>query len=429
MTSDSLPVVGVLHSPYGAVNLMEIARSAAGLCRPVILIRKPVARRHPDVVAMAGRLFEVHVLDGAAVDVVHRIRPVGLTTFHDDDLEHLDAALSAAGLPGAATVANPWDKLTQRRRLWDRGLGRVHAEAVDSIGDFRSAVATVGLPAVLKPRRSVGGAGIAFLRDDSDVAYQARHRRRWSGLLVENMLADGVHSGGTDWLADFVSVETICTDELRHVAVFDKSPVTVIRRAGSEGSDIVSVTGDVTPSRLPPAAAAEVLAYVSASLSALGVRWRVTHTEVKLTPTGPEIIEVNGRVGGHLNRLLRLVGGPDLVKAALTVAMGRLPDTVTSVPQGFAMGYFPPFPDRSGAVRSHVQPRDLRALPGVVGVDEIAAVGRERAETGYRMANVTMFAAAADQLDAARAQTVEGISGLFAADLPAQTAEVPHVGV
>jgi hypothetical protein len=35
---------------------------------------------------------------------------------------------------------------------------------------------------------------------------------------------------------------------------------------------------------------------VSRCLIALGVQWRVTHTEVKLTPAGPEVIEVNGRM-------------------------------------------------------------------------------------------------------------------------------------
>jgi hypothetical protein len=61
----------------------------------------------------------------------------------------------------------------------------------------------------------------------------------------------------------------------------------------------VAETGDVTPSRLPPDVRGLALERTGAALDALDVRWRVTHTELRVTQTEVEVIEVNhGRVGG-----------------------------------------------------------------------------------------------------------------------------------
>jgi hypothetical protein len=414
-TRNDLPVVCVVHAPFGAANLAEIARASEGICRPVILIREPVAESAPNVLTLARHLFEVHVVGDAVAATARRLNAVGITTFHDGELEYVDSALRELALPGYA-AGNPWDKMMQRTRLRSRQLSRVRAEAVDSEDDFRSAISALGLPAVVKPRRSVGGQGVALLYDEEDVAYQISNRQQWSGLMVEDMLPEGRHPKAGS-LADFVSVETSCTDRPHHIAIFDKLPVTIVRRAGPDGSDIVSVTGDVTPSRLPEKELNELKTYVADCLVALHVRWRMTHTEVKLTPAGPEVIEVNGRVGGHLNRLLRLIGGPDLVRAALGLAIGIPPPVSTAGPRGFAMGYFPAFTRHSGQVRSSVSRRDLQALPGVVGVDELARAGADRADSRYRLTNVTLFADTAEMLDASLATTARRLFELFADDL------------
>ncbi|MDM4721492.1 hypothetical protein QTQ03_18535 [Micromonospora sp. WMMA1363] len=142
----------------------------------------------------------------------------------------------------------------------------------------------------------------------------------------------------------------------------------------------------------------------------------MTHTEVKLTPDGPDIIEINGRVGGHLNRLLRLVDGPDLVAVALSLAMGREPEMTAAGQKGYAMGIFPSFSDRQGVVRSQVSPDDLRRLPGVVHVDEVVSVGQPRQANDFRMANVALWAPTAQQLDRDATATVAGIRRFFGED-------------
>jgi hypothetical protein len=419
MSSDELPRVGVLFSPEGAATLPEIARGAHGTCRPVLLLPSRVAADHCEIYSVARQLFGVRIIDGDLAGVVSELGLAGLTTFNDEYVEPVDTVCATLGLPGVGGLAHPWDKLHQRQVLGEAGLTAVRAMAVDSADDLRAAWTALGCAAVLKPRRGTNGSGVAFLDSSQDVGHQVRTRQRWAGLMLETRMPDGRHPSA-GWLADFVSVETINTgDSRRHVAVFDKWPVAVARRAGADGADLVRVAGDVTPSRLPDPDRHEVLAYVQRCLDALQLRWRVTHTEVRLTPNGPELIEVNGRVGAFLNRLLRRIGGVDLVAAALHLAIGFVPEEpMRAVRPGYAMGLFPSFRQLDGMVTSLVTVGDLRALPGVVGVEEVAEAGQPRTANGGRMTNLTLYSVTAVDLDAQVAAVETGLRRLFHSDDP-----------
>lgn len=59
------------------------------------------------------------------------------------------------------------------------------------------------------------------------------------------------------------------------------------------------------------------------AIEALGVRTGCLHTEVKFTPEGPRIIEVNGRVGGGVPEMLERAAGISLLELTLRVALGE----------------------------------------------------------------------------------------------------------
>ncbi|MEO3890683.1 hypothetical protein [Nonomuraea sp. B5E05] len=410
------PRVGVLHAPHGAAGLHDIFAAARGLCDVVLLVRAPVAAAHPELVAAAERIFEVRVLPPGE-DHGRALRLDGVVTFHDAELDHCDRIAADLGLRTAPALASAWDKLVQRQVLARSGISRVTALPVESADDFVAACDVLAGPCVLKPRRGASGRGIAFIEDGEDVAYQLATRRQWTGHLVETMIAATGHPTGIPWLSDFTSVETVSHAGARHhVAMFDKTPISLVRRAGQDGGDSIATTGDLTPSRLGADLREKALRRVDAALDALGVRWRVTHTELWIMGDDVEIIEVNGRVGGHLNRLLRLTGGPDLVRCALAAAAGiRLPADVP-LATGYAAGLFMPFPQRDGLVRADVGRGDIRRLPGVVGVDEVAKQGEPRSAHGYRMANFTVFAEDQDTFDRCLRDVFAGVARLFEAD-------------
>lgn len=61
---------------------------------------------------------------------------------------------------------------------------------------------------------------------------------------------------------------------------------------------------------------------VENALKVLQVDYGVTHTEIKLTTTGPKIIEVNGRLGGdNIDEIVKYVTGIDLRKTAIQISL------------------------------------------------------------------------------------------------------------
>ncbi|MCO6698882.1 ATP-grasp domain-containing protein, partial [Streptomyces sp. Vc17.3-30] len=124
------------------------------------------------------------------------------------------------------------------------------------------------------------------------------------------------------WRADYVSVEVQTTGGTHEViTVFGKFPV-YARSSASQGAGQMATTGDILPSGLPRELRRQVENLVLDAHRALSMDDGITHTEVKLGADGPEIIEVNCRVGGHLSRVLKRRSGFDLVRQALLIAAG-----------------------------------------------------------------------------------------------------------
>ncbi|WP_327178629.1 ATP-grasp domain-containing protein [Streptomyces sp. NBC_01335] len=419
MSAPALPRLGICHAPDGAANLREVFRAARDLCVPVILVDARVAAAHPDLVALASRILECHVLPEsdvpeAVADLVTGLGLAGVTTFHDDELERADALDRLVRRAPAPAVAAPWDKLVQRQVLHAAGLSAVRAEAVDSPEELHRAYAALGGSCVLKPRRAAGGRGIAFLDGWDDIAAHVAARRVWDGMLLETRIPAAPHPSGTPWLGSLISVETVSAGSRRvHLGVLDKLPVAVGRHEGPDGTDAVNVQGDILPSALPAGLLDRARELTGRVLDALEVRDRVTHTELLLTPAGLEVMEVNGRLAGHTARLFRLVGAPDPVRTALAAALGGEPNT-TAAPEGTAAGLFPTFRDRTGTVRTQLRPRDLRELPGVQAVDELARDGEEKAALQYRMANLTVRADDRPGLDHAVTRVLATLTEGFA---------------
>jgi hypothetical protein len=416
--TDDLPRVGILHAPYGAASLAEIARAAQSAFRPVILFRREVAVRCPDVVHAAERLFDIQIIPGERV--AKACRPLnldGLTTYHDGELDHVDAIAGELGLSGVATIDQPWDKLVQRQVLADAGLTGIHASAVGSTSDLNSAVNAIGFPAVLKPRRGVSSSGVALIENQADIEWQYQARNRWDGLLLESQLKPGIHPGHPGKLADYVSVETVSTDIHHHIAIVDKLPLRITRRAGCGGADWIHEMGGQVPTCLPDNVRRAVCDYVSRVLTVLGIRWRLTHTEIRLTPDGPELIEVNGRLAGYLAQMLRIGSGTDLVRTAIGLAAGQEPEISQQPLSSAVMLLKPTFPDRAGVVRSAVTAADLLALPCVARVVEVATAGQPRSAARARMATVLLHAATLGELECAAGHVMQAINSLFAPDL------------
>jgi biotin carboxylase len=174
--------------------------------------------------------------------------------------------------------------------------------------------AEVGWPAVLKPRSAQGSRNTFLVRDAAELEklLHALGPGR-PNMVLEGYLADDPARAG-DPYAGYVSVESVVADGvISHLALTGRFPT-----AGN-----FRETGFFIPAALDAGSRSAVLDLATRAIHALGVHTGCLHTEVKFTPDGPRIIEVNGRMGGGVPEMLERAAGVSLLDLTLRVALGE----------------------------------------------------------------------------------------------------------
>ncbi|WP_066499693.1 ATP-grasp domain-containing protein [Abyssisolibacter fermentans] len=71
----------------------------------------------------------------------------------------------------------------------------------------------------------------------------------------------------------------------------------------------------------------EIELTVRKALKAVGITFGATHTEIKLTPKGCAIVEINARLaGGMIPQLIKYVTGIDMLQNQIKIAVGQVPE-------------------------------------------------------------------------------------------------------
>lgn len=294
----------------------------------------------------------------------------------------LNERLGLGGNPVAA-VALLKDKAEMRRRLAEAGLSPVAAEVVTGAAPTRDFMARVGGPVVLKP---VSGAGsVQVFRLDS----AAEADEVWARLTA----------GGQSPL---MLVEEFLTGREISVEVFShKSVHTVIATTDKTLTENFVEIGHTVPAALTDDELAAVSVMVTEFLDLVGLIEGPSHTELKLTPKGPRIIESHNRVGGgSLNDLVRLARGVDLAGLAVSVPLGLEPVPSPPLDRGAAVRFFRPAP---GVVRAVAGAAEAEQVGGA-RLHALAAVGHVVPELRSSLDRVNghVIAAGSDAADAVR---------------------------
>ena len=372
----TLPRLGVVLD-FGAASPLGILASARGLCEVVFLYdgELPYPRAHAEELAALATVCDLAgCTTREAAGRVGQLGLAALVTFSETQLTRTAALARACGIghslsPDAAQAVT--DKLLQRQLLAAAGVEVTRSRLVQESGDVEPALEHVGLPAVLKPR---SGAASAFTCQ-VDSAGQAHQRLsefqdrspgpERAAFVLEELLVGEAAAAGKEW-GDYVSIESVVqSGQVRHVEVTGKFPLAPPFRE----------TGYVVPSTLAEQLADQVRALTTAAVLALGIHDGVTHTEIKLTPTGPRVIEVNGRLGGYVSELIRRARGFDLVRAALATALGQRVEIAEPRYRRHTFAYFltPPMDRRRLSRLDGVD--QLSALPGIHTVELTKQVG------------------------------------------------------
>lgn len=371
----------IAEAATGACDLVWQCDLADPHCRVMI----PILRRLGTVVTCEpGASFD----DRARA--ISALRPAGITTFCDARVRETAELASRLGLlfhelPAAAKITN---KYTQRQALRSAGLQDLRYRLVTSHGALAGAARDLKTAVIVKPVHGEGSRHtfrIARAADLDAVLAGVSAAEMAEGYIVEEELAGSPGALGAG-IGDYVSVETVTLRGEHQVAG-------IVGRLAL--AHPFRERGGFYPSTLNRDLAESVSRLAVDALTALGVSAGVSHTEVKLTPQGAEILEVNGRLGGHVAWLIRRNGGPDLVRAALLASVGQRTDLGTHTPAGVAFRHVPPAPVRVGIATAVQGVREVRALPYVESVEMRVRRGTRvdwREGTGSCLAEISGWA-------------------------------------
>jgi biotin carboxylase len=371
-TESELPLLAIFHSA-SSVSAFDLAAAAEGLCRLGFVVDGSdrstlrLLRHFGPVVDTAG------LSPAEAVDEVRAIDPKGITTFQDELLPHTAALAQALRLPfhSPEVTATLVDKYRQREALQLAGVPGPRFFTVRSEEDLDALKIDdhEEFPVVIKPTNGSASRETTMATNARELLDALRRARaqQHEAVIVEEYLQD-VEAGSNPGVASFVSVESVAgAGRLRHVAVSGKLPLAPPFREG----------GHFTPCQLPAESLEPVLDMVQRAVRALGISVGGLHTEVKLTPAGPRIIEVNGRTGGGaLPEILSVAGGGSLLRAAMDVALGSAPSEerlARCERVGFKINIQPPM---SAQRVTSIDGLDaVGALPGILQVNLRRRVG------------------------------------------------------
>ncbi|MFE6311709.1 ATP-grasp domain-containing protein [Streptomyces rochei] len=320
-------------------------------------------------------LAEVVMLgEPASRERLRSLQPSGILTLSDSMVLQTAALAADLGLtyhtPGTAELLT--SKYAQRRRLWEDGVGRVRSCLLQSPLDWPRAFREVGLPAVLKPLRGQGSRNTYLIEDER------QGRRTVEELLLDTspgsvqetalVLETFLRGKDCDPFGDYVSVESIVSrGVVSHFAVTGKFPLAPPFRE----------VGQFWPALLEPEEKDAVLDLTGRAIKSLGVACGILHTEIKRTEDGPEVIEVNGRLGGLIDRLCFTATGINLIQVVGRLALAEHVELPELPLKGVTFQHTTLPPTEGCRLEEIHGAREVRRMEGITTYRPLVAPGSE----------------------------------------------------
>jgi biotin carboxylase len=325
-----LPKLAVFFEPNSA-SIFDLSAAARELCRLVWVIGwapDPPAER---LLRRFGEVVDVTGLDDRQiVERVVAAQPDGVMVFNDVPMRLAAAVADARGLRfhSVATAKLLTDKFAQRTALAAANVPGPRFWPVQADADRASTdaiAADVPYPVVFKPLEGMGSRN-TYLVTDADMMRRllGEARRNGEDMLIEEAISE-VHGRDTKRFADLLMVDSVVSEgRITHFVIAGHFvPAPPFRG-----------TGSFIPSHLSDAEGEAVWAATEAALHALGIQNGFVNTDLIHTADGFRVLEVNGRIGGQIARLLEMAGAPPLLPEAMRFALGLSEGEVTPVRSG-----------------------------------------------------------------------------------------------
>jgi biotin carboxylase len=358
------PRVAVLHHPLSFFPL-DLMQQIDGYADVLWVADESASVDELRFMRRFGTLVDISGLDiDRAAKELGEHAPDGIVAFVDQRIELAAALAERLGLRyvSPAIARGLVDKTEQRAVLRAAGVPGPDfwvLPAGASRADRMAMAAQVVFPAVLKPAEGSGSKGIYHLTGPDDLIALDELEASPFASIIEEYIAGP--AAPPEWYADYLSVESVVSDgHISHVALTGRFPLAEPYRE----------TGNFIPALVADDVRAEVTKIAGDAIRALGIRDAVTHSEIKLSDTGPKLVEVNGRLGGRPPFVLRSVSETNLFQVALQLAVGE-PVRFDTLAACNGVGYWrmvqPPM--SATRVQRIAGIEELREFPGVESVN------------------------------------------------------------
>jgi len=253
--------------------------------------------------------------------------------------------IARLGLPGPdpAAVRVLRDKGAVRRLLYEHGLSRSPT----------GPPAELDFPLIVKDSAGTSSRGVWLARDEHELATALREAEDM--VLKGHLIAEPYFEG------PLYSAETVTWQgETRLLGVSSRqlSPEPARREEAA-----------AFPVAFPPNEVTELHDWISKVLTAAGHTQGFAHTELILTADGPEVVEINQRIGGALigEALCRSLR-TNVYTAMIDMALGEEPALLTEKQtQGPGVAFVLSYPPTPGVLTGWT---GLDRLPGLPGTPE-----------------------------------------------------------
>jgi len=350
---------------------MEIAEAAADVCRLLWIVDEPRLGTTSKVLRRLGKVVNTaDCTPEELIQLVYAEHPDGITSYFDTDL-HRQAWLAAAlGLPSVSVraVARLNDKVLQREALEAAGVPEPRFSAIKEEVDAEEIdrlCRALTFPMLIKPRNGTACRDIYPVSNAAELARVLEEVDHPSQMILEERMEDLPPSASP--YADRVSIDTIVSrGTFSHLGITGLFPMMPPFRS----------SGGFFPAEVPPSDVVEMFELARASIEALGSDSGCYRTEIKLTPQGRKVIEINGRPSGLSPATVKLAAGIPVLQLHMRLALGEHVVVEGPVPcDRIAYRYFREPPITAKQVAGITGLNQLAERPGVLQIDVHKEVG------------------------------------------------------
>ena len=290
-----------------------------------------VADFNPNAVGIpfADKFYNASTIDIDAIcEVAKDFQPDGIMTLATDmPMRSIAAATSLLGLPGISmdTAIKSTDKGEMIKAFKEHGVESPWFYIIEKAEQLQEVMPQIEYPCILKPTDNAGSRGVMLVNTEAELmeAYQYSVSQSRGGWVILEEYMTGPE----------VSVEVMVVDGEPHVLqVTDKL---------TTGAPYFVEMGHNQPSMLPENDVERIKDLACRAVKSVGINCGPSHVEIKLTPSGPKMVELGARMGGDCitTHLVPLSTGVDMIKATIDVSLGLVPDITPTLQKGSAIRF------------------------------------------------------------------------------------------